>query len=47
MLSWKCWYYGKACEQGNEDFAANLPEGLPEDGRRLWDAAHSKTDENA
>ena len=19
MLSWKCWYYGKACEQGNED----------------------------
>lgn len=43
MLSWKCWYYGKACEQGNEDFAANLPEDLPKDGRRLWDAAHQGT----
>jgi DNA-binding transcriptional MerR regulator len=43
MLSWKCWYYGKACEQGNEDFAANLPEGLPEDARRLWDASHDET----
>ncbi len=43
MLSWKCWYYNHACEQGNEDFAANLPEDLPLDGRRLWDAAHDET----
>ena len=43
MLSWKCWYYNHACGQGNEDFAANLPEDLPQDGRRLWDAAHDET----
>ena len=43
MLSWKCWYDNHACEQGNEDFAANLPEDLPQDGRRLWDAAHDET----
>lgn len=41
MIDWKCWYYGQACEWGSEEFAADLPDCLPADGRRLWDAAHA------
>ena len=41
MIDWKCWYYGQACEWGSEEFAVGLPDCLPADGRRLWDAAHA------
>ena len=41
MIDWKCWYYGQACEWGSEEFAGDLPDCLPADGRRLWDAAHA------
>ena len=41
MIDWKCWYYGQACKWGSEEFAVDLPDCLPADGRRLWDAAHA------
>lgn len=40
MIDWKCWYYSQACEWGSEEFAVDLPDCLPADGRRLWNAAH-------
>ncbi len=41
MIDWKRWYYGMATRCGNEDFMAGAPDGLPDDGRRLWDSAHA------
>lgn len=40
MIDFKCWYYTRALENGNEDFAAAIPEGLPPDIRALYDASH-------
>ncbi|MGN0076130.1 MAG: MerR family transcriptional regulator [Parafannyhessea sp.] len=41
MIDWKRWYYEMASKCGNEDFMVGAPDSLPEDGRRLWDAAHA------
>ena len=41
MLEFKCWYYGKAIEDGNEDgIAAMLPDKLPTDIQKFYDKAH-------
>ena len=42
MLKFKCWYYETALRDGNED-AINqmLPDRLPEEIQRLYDAAHT------
>ena len=41
MLEFKCWYYGKAIEDGNEDgISAMLPDHLPEEIQVLYDLAH-------
>ena len=38
MLKYKCWYYGKACEDGTEDgIMAMLPDALPPEIQRLYD----------
>lgn len=48
VLEYKCWYYDEAISQGNEDFARNAPDSLPEEGRGLYaraflqDASHPK-----
>ncbi len=43
MLTYKCWYYTQAMEDGNEDKAKTLtPSGLPEDIRRAYDNSHSQ-----
>ena len=42
MLTYKCWYYTQAMEDGNEDKAKALtPDGLPEDIRNAYDNSHS------
>lgn len=42
MLKFKCWYYAKAMEDGNEDaISAMIPDGLPEDIRQAYENAHS------
>lgn len=43
MLEFKCWYYEKACVDGNED-AINemLPNKLPDKIQKLYDKAHSE-----
>ncbi|MCC6099226.1 MAG: MerR family transcriptional regulator [Coriobacteriaceae bacterium] len=41
MIDWKRWYYETAAKRGNEDFMVGAPDSLPEDGRRLWSAAHA------
>ncbi len=41
MLEFKCWYYDKAIEDGNEDgINALLPDKLPRDIQKLYDKAH-------
>lgn len=41
MLEFKCWYYGKAMADGNEDdLNAMLPDKLPEEIQKLYDKAH-------
>lgn len=41
MLEFKCWYYDKAIEDGNEDgINAMLPDKLPKDIQKLYDKAH-------
>lgn len=40
MLEYKCWYYDEALKRGNEDFAMNAPESLPEKARELYERAH-------
>lgn len=44
MLKFKCWYYSKAMEDGNEDTAkASIPDGLPEDIRVAYDNSHTQS----
>lgn len=44
MLKFKCWYYSKAMEDGNEDTAkASVPDGLPEDIRVAYDNSHTQS----
>lgn len=41
MLTYKCWYYTQAMEDGNEDKAkALIPDGLPKDIRQAYDNSH-------
>lgn len=41
MLKYKCWYYEKAIEDGNEDgINAILPDKLPEDIQKFYDNGH-------
>lgn len=41
MLKFKCWYYDKAIEDGNEDgINAMLPDKLPKEIQKLYDKAH-------
>ena len=41
MLEFKCWYYDKAIEDGNEDsINAMLPNKLPTDIQKLYNKAH-------
>ena len=41
MVEFKCWYYEKAMEDGNEDqINAMLPDKLPADIQKLYDKAH-------
>lgn len=43
MLKFKCWYYSKAMEDGNEDTAkASIPDNLPEDIRAAYDNSHTQ-----
>ena len=41
MIDFKCWYYSQAVATGSEDFTAAIPEGLPEEVRRLYDISHT------
>ena len=42
MLSFKCWYYEKAIDDGNEDsLKAMLPDKLPPEIQKLWNSAHA------
>lgn len=44
MLKFKCWYYSKAMEDGNEDTAkASIQDGLPEDIRVAYDNSHTQS----
>lgn len=41
MLEFKCWYYEKAMEDGNEDALKKMiPDHLPEGIQELYDKAH-------
>ncbi len=41
MLEFKCWYYDKAMQDGNEDeLREMLPDNLPEEIQRIYDKAH-------
>ena len=41
LLEYKCWYYDEACKNGSEDpVLALLPDRLPPDIQKLFDAAH-------
>ena len=43
MLKFKCWYYGKAMEDGNEDgIHAMLPDKLPAEIQVLYDNSHDR-----
>ena len=43
MLKFKCWYYEKAMEDGNEDeIHAMLPHKLPADIQALYDNSHDR-----
>lgn len=42
MLKFKCWYYGQAIQDGNEDqINRMLPDKLPAEVQKLYDSAHS------
>ncbi|MBR3299371.1 MAG: MerR family transcriptional regulator [Clostridia bacterium] len=42
MLSFKCWYYETAIEDGSEDrLKSMIPDGLPVEIKRLYDNARS------
>lgn len=36
VLEYKCWYYDEALSRGNEDFARDVPDNLPEEARELY-----------
>lgn len=36
LIEYKCWYYETALACGNEDFAADPPASLPQDGQELY-----------
>lgn len=41
LLKFKCWYYEKAMEDGNEDkLNAMLPDKLPQEIQKLYDQGH-------
>ena len=41
MVQYKCWYYSKAIEDGNEDrLKEMMPDHLPQDIQKLYDLAH-------
>mgnify|MGYP004668448377 CR=1 FL=1 len=40
MIDFKRWYYTRALHDGSEDFAADIPDGLPEDVRALYELSH-------
>lgn len=43
MLKYKCWYYGQAMEDGNEDrIRAMLPDNLPPEIQRMYNNGRSK-----
>ena len=43
MILFKCWYYGQAIADGNEDrLYEMLPDHLPEEIQRLYDHGHGK-----
>lgn len=43
MLRFKCWYYGQAIQDGNEDRLRRLlPDHLPEDIQQVYDSAHGR-----
>ena len=43
MVQYKCWYYSKAIEDGNEDgLKEMMPDQLPEDIQKLYDLAHDR-----
>lgn len=45
MIEFKCWYYRQALRDGDEQRVNDmLPDGLPEDIQRLYDAAHAAPD---
>ena len=42
MIKFKCWYYEQAIADGNEErLSTMIPDGLPEDIRKLYELAHS------
>lgn len=42
MLRFKCWYYGQAMQDGNEErIRSLLPDNLPSDIQKVYDNAHS------
>lgn len=43
MIRYKCWYYGQAIKDGNEDrISEMLPNKLPEEIQALYDHAHEE-----
>lgn len=40
MIEFKCWYYTQALELGDESFAQDIPDNLPEEIRALYDRSH-------
>lgn len=43
MLTFKCWYYEQAVQDGNEDRVKSMiPDKLPDEIRRAYDNAHKK-----
>ena len=43
MLTYKCWYYDQAIQDGNEDRVKNLtPESMPEEIRRAYQNGHAE-----
>ena len=41
MIDFKCWYYSQAVATGSEAFTDAIPDGLPEEVRRLYDISHT------
>ena len=41
MIDFKCWYYSQAVATGGEAFTDAIPDGLPEEVRKLYDISHT------